>query len=215
MEFAKKVSLEGKILDVVSPNMYGDGNTIYKNTSSAVEMTGPDGKQYILPVRNQTDDRPGIYDAGMLYFSRFPEGKDAENYLKENLQIIDHNDTSSMSEFLEKQQQLRNIEEEILTDIDSVFVPPLLPNDTAEMRALKEAVIAKQCDINKYQQRFGDNYLNDRRIFKTNKISMGKMISVGDNLDMEIELIIRDKNPNVANPMGIEIHAILTGGNNE
>lgn len=215
MEFAKKVSLEGKILDVVSQDMYGNGNTIYKNTSSAVEMIGPDGHVYILPVRNQTDDRPGIYDAGAIYFSRYPSEEEKDNYLKDNLNIIDHNDTQSMSEFLEKQKQLRNIEEEILTDIDSVFVPPLLENDTAEMRALKEAVIAKQCDISKYQQRFEDNYLNDRRIFKTNKISMGKMISIGDKLDMEIELIIRDKNPEVANPMGTEIHAILTGGNNE
>lgn len=217
MEFAKKAAVNGKMLDVVSSDTYDYNRALYGNINSAVEIQNPrDGATYILPVRSQTDDRPGIYNDGSLSFCRFPESEEERQiYRKDNINVIDYSDVESTAEFIEKQKQLRSIEDEILSDIDSVFIPPLLTHDSAEMRALKNAVTAKQCDINKYQGRFGDNFLNDRRIFKGNKITMNKLIQISDCLDMEVELIIRDKSPYVPNPMKKEIRAILTGGLND
>lgn len=211
MDIAKNAAVDGKMLDIVTPEMYGSNKALYANTKTAIELEH-DGKRYAMPYRNQTDDRPGIYDAGSIYFIKYPEQSEADKYDMDKLDVIDSANSSGMKEYLSKRQQLRDIESEILTDIDNVFIPSIGQNDTPEMKAMKQATILKSCDINKYAQRFGDNFLNDKRIFKGASITMNKMISIAQNLDMEVELIIRDKNPEVPNPMGKEVHAILTGG---
>lgn len=213
MEFARRASVDGRVIDIVTPEVYAENKELYANTTTGIEVENiDDGKSYILPYRNNTDDRPGIYDAGSIYFTKFPDKNEESIYLKDSIPMVDYNDASTMQEFLNKQQQLRDIESEILTDIDSVFSPPIGQTDTPEMVALKEAVNLKHCDINKYAQRFGDNFLNDKRIFKGPGITLNKMISICEKLDMKVELTISDKDPSVPNPMGKEVHATLTGG---
>lgn len=214
MELPRRVSLDG-ILDVISPEEYRNNLELYGNTRTAIEMQ-EDGITYILPHRKQTDDRPGIYQAGLVSFTKFPETEEEkQTYAKDNLTIIDYADVDNITGFLNKQQQLRDIESEILTDIDNVYTPVIdYELDTPEMKALKEAITMKQCDIDKYSKRFGSNYLNDKRGLKGHDITMKKLIRICNGLDMEVELIIRDTNPNVANPMGGEVRAIITSGGN-
>ena len=214
MEIPKNAQVDGKMLDIISAETYGANKPIYANTRTAIEIEH-DGITYAMPYRNQTDDRPGIYDAGAVYFIKYPEEHEAHKYDMSKIDVVDFNNSANMGEYLSKKQQLRDIEAEILTDIDNVFIPSIGPNDTAEMRAMKQATGLKACDINKYSQRFGDNFLNDKRIFKGSTITMNKMISIAQNLDMEVELIIRDKNPDVPNPMGKEVRAVLTGGTDD
>ena len=106
---------------------------------------------------------------------------------------------------------------QILTDADNIYIPIIGDEDGPEMVALKTAIGSKKCDINKYAFRFGPNFLNNKRLLKEKNITLNKLILMADNLDMEAELILRDKNHDVPNPMGQEVHAILTGGgdNNE
>jgi len=218
MEFAKRAAIEGRILDIVNHDMYANNKELYANTSTAIEVD-IDGKQYALPYRNgQTNQKyvdPGVYDAGCVYFVVPPSPSQEREYLLENLNVIDYQNTNNLSDFLNTQKQLRNIEEELLTDIDDIFCPTIGPNDTAEMKALKQAVAAKQCDFNKYAQRFGDNYLNDKRLFKGSTIAMRRLVATAGNLEVAVGLASRDKNPDVPNPMGVEIHAILTGGSDD
>ena len=81
------------------------------------------------------------------------------------------------------------------------------------MIGLKQAVIDKEIDINKYQSRF-DQFSNDRRKFKNHKISLDKFVSIAKSLDMKATVIIEDSSPNVPNPIGhkIVVDLIPTGG---
>ena len=211
----KTTTLDGKIMDVVSEKdyvskwrMYAENPSI--QASTAVEVTDSKGNEYILPFRNKTDDRPGIYSDGSIYFLKYPTSEESQ-YKKENLKIVDFSKAENINDFLDKNAQIREMETTVLTDIDSVFIPPMSSNDSPEMSIFKQAVASKRMDINKYAPRFGDNFLNDKRILKTNSITMNKLISMCNNFDIEAELILRDVNPDVPNPMGKEIRAILTG----
>ena len=103
------------------------------------------------------------------------------------------------------------METTILTDSDSIFTPPMNQDDTPEMRAFKQAIASKHMDINKYAPRFGDNYLNDKRILKTSSITMNKLVAMSERLDIEVELTLRNASDNVPNPMDKPITVILTG----
>ena len=220
MEF-KTTTLEGKLYDIISEDDYRVKAKAYAENPSmvsaiAMEVKGNDGKDYILPFRGKTDDRPGVYVDGAVFFTKTPKDEEGkQTYGIDNLQIIDYSNTENVKDFLEKNNQIREMEAIILTDIDSVFVPPLNQDDTPEMRAFKEAVSSKHMDINKYSPRFGDNFLNDKRILKTSSITMNKLVSMCKKLDIEAELTLRNSNPDVANPMDKEITVILTGSEEE
>lgn len=211
----KNATLDGKLVDIISEDEYIQKWRLYSENPSmqsttAVEVTGPDGVDYVLPFRGKTDERPGIYADGCIYFLKYPEDQNS-SYVKDNLDIIDFADVKNVKDFLEKNAQIREMETNVLTDIDSVFTPPITPQDTPEMKAFKEAIASKHMDINKYAPRFGDNFLNDKRILKTNSITMNKLVSMCKKLDIEAELTLRNSNPDVANPMSKEITVILTG----
>lgn len=217
----KTSTIDGKVVDIISEEEYLAKYDVYNNSSinssTAVEVIDNDGNTFALPFRGRTDERPGIYPDGSVYFIKYPNNRLESSYNIANIEIIDFSDIKNINDFLEKNSQIREMETNVLTDIDSVFVPPISSSDTPEMKAFKEAVIAKHMDINKYAPRFGDNFLNDKRILKTNSITMNKLRDIGEKLDIEIELILRDKNPDVPNPMGKEVSTILTdsGGTDE
>lgn len=216
MIMPRRTSVDGKIMDVVTPEEYEQNLELYGNQSTAIETICPDGQTYILPNRKPTDDRAGIYQAGLVYFIRDPESEtEKQMYLRDNLTIIDYNDVNNVTDFINKQGQLRNIESEILTDIDNVYTPQIdYELDTPEMQALKEAVGRKHCDIDKYAKRFGPNFLNDKRLLRGHSITLNKLIRICDKMDMEVELTIRDAHPDVPNPMEGEIVTKVTSGGN-
>ena len=214
--------VDGKIVDVLSEEEYSTKWDTYNNnpsisTNTAVEVTDPNGVKYVLPFRGKSDDRPGIYPDGSICFARFPDEEQDKTYRSECLDIVDFSDASTISSFLAHTSQLREMETNVLTDIDSVFVPTITIQDSPEMRAFKEAIILKHMDINKYAPRFGDNFLNDKRILRTNSITMNKLVSMCEKLDIEAELTLRNVRPDVANPMLKEVTVVLTesGGGDE
>lgn len=212
----KTTTVDGKLVDITSINeylrrqeMYDENPSMYSSTALEVESNG---KHLILPFRGKLDDRPGIYMDGVMGKIRYPKEDEIEKYDASNLDIVNVGNSSNIEEFLNKNKQIRDMESVMLTDVDNAFIPPLRQDDTPEMRAFKEAIASKKCDIGKYSQRFGNNYLNDKRILKDKKISMDKLISISKNLDIELELTIRNaNNGDVPNPMDHEITVILTG----
>ena len=213
---AKTTTVDGKLVDITSTEeflrkqeMYDENPSMYSSIALNVEK---DGKHLILPFRGKLDDRPGVYMDGILGRIRYPNDDEIDTYDSDKLEIIDVGNSSNIEEFLNKNKQIRDMESIMLTDVDNAFIPPLRQDDTPEMRAFKEAIASKKCDIGKYSQRFGNNYLNDKRILKDKKISMDKLISISRNLDIELELRIRNaNNGDVPNPMDHEITVILTG----
>ena len=93
---------------------------------------------------------------------------------------------------------------------DNIFYLKIGDDDTPEMKALKNAINAKQVDKKQYEDRF-DQFQNDMRLLKGNSITLGKLISICGAFDISAELTLRDK-PDIPNPMNTEIVVDLTEG---
>ena len=215
----KTATIDGKITDVVSDDKYRSEYETYTNpsliSSTAVEVSDKNGVGYVLPFRGKTDDKPGIYPDGCIYFIKYPDEQEASQYRSDSVNMVDFSDVNNISQFLDKNKQIRDMETNVLTDADSIFTPPLNQDDSPEMRAFKQAIASKHMDINRYAPRFGDNYLNDKRILKTSSITMNKLIAMSKKLDIEVELTLRNSSNYVANPMDKPITVILTGNNDD
>ena len=211
----RNTSIDGKVMDIIDEKEYKSKYDMYSNNPSIYYMTALEvdnqDKSYILPFRGKSDDRPGIYPDGHIYFVKYPKTKEEElSYNKDNLEIIDFSNVDNINDFLNKNDQVREMENLSLSDSDEIFVPPISGRESEHMKAIKQAIIAKHMDIDRYSSRFGENYLNDKRILKGDDITMNKLISICNKLDIEAKLILNDKNTNIANPMGITIETTLT-----
>jgi hypothetical protein len=206
----KRQSISGKLYNVIDHEEFVKNRELYEDPNTAVEIDIND-KKYILPLRNKaTDNRPGLYNEGCLDFFVLPD----ENQYKEysTLNTIDFGNCNSMVEVMEKQKMLRDEEKEILTNPDNIFIPPISGKESPAMAGLKQAVIAKRIDIDKYQDRFGkENFPNDKRKFKDNDITMFMLNRMNKALDIKATIILEDKHPNVPNPIGKKIIMDLTG----
>lgn len=214
----KKGVILGKPYDIVDSTQFYDNREIYKDATVAVSFpTESEDKNITLPylARGTRMDKPGIYDAGVIDIIQYPVGEQQmEEY---SPQIIDFDNITSMEEYKTKTSELGNIEKQYLTTVsgDNCFIPPLLETDTPEMRAVKEAIISKNIDLDKYAERYGTNYPNDKRRYKDDKITLFLIKRTCECLDMKASLILEDKNPDVPNPIGRKITANLTSGFNE
>ena len=177
---------------------------MYKNQT---DIKGGDG--FIQPIRSKTDNRPGFYPTGGFDFFKTPIGQECQVYTQQN--VINFHDATTLREVIQTQQKLMNEERSILTTIDNVFAPDISENDTPEMKAIKQAIIDKHIDLDKYESRFGPNYNNDKRLLKKNSITFGKLRSICDALDIKASITIEDAAPDVPNPIGRVISADLTG----
>ena len=97
-------------------------------------------------------------------------------------------------------------------DGSNVFRPPLSEMDSAEMRGLKQSIIAKNIDMDKYAERFGPNYPNDKRKMKDSSITSFLLKRACKNLDINVDLVFSDAGPNVPNPMGKTITINMVPG---
>lgn len=202
----KKAKIDGKIINIVDNNTYVKFADDLDNNYTGLEV-----KNRVLPLRGKNDSRPGIYYKNKL-FSKIilPNKNQEEDYSPKN--IIDFDDVKNIGEIIEKQNKLKSMENFILTTADNIFTPVVEPNDAPEMIALKKAVLAKHIDLDKYEQRFGSNYNNDRRLFNKPSITLVKLKSIAEALDMKVTLSIEDKDKEVPNPIGSKITVDITGG---
>ena len=200
----KKIRLDNKIYDVTSQETYCSNPGKFDSNYTAIENEG-----YAYPFITKTDyynGVPGVYNAGLAMFYNTPTSE-------ANMQnAIDFSDVKSMKNMIEKSNMVKNLENEILVNSDNVTVIKSDDNDDAEMAALKEAINSKQCDINMYGARFNGNLLNDIRILRGHSITLSKLKTYGNALDMKMTLTIEDKDPNVPNPIGKSISVEITGG---
>ena len=98
-------------------------------------------------------------------------------------------------------------------NVDNVTTPSISPNDAPAMSGLKEAITLKHCDIDKYSDRFGSNFANEKRLLKDSEISLKKLIIYGNAMDIKMTLTMEDASSDVPNPMGEKVTVVLTGGN--
>ena len=203
----RKAKIGETIYDVISEEEYNSNRDFYRSGPVAINP----GDGYLYPLRNNPNDmRPGFIDEGHMQFYNHPRGQECPIYSSRN--IIDFSKASCIKDVIESQSKLANAEREILTTIDSLFVPPTSPDDTPEMSLMKQAITQKHIDIDKYEARFGSNFNNDKRLIKKNSITFGKLRNICNALDIRATLTLEDKAGDVPNPMGNRIDICLTDG---
>lgn len=202
MPVMNKAFIDGRIYDVMDKNDFG----WYAYYGDALAINVGD---YILPLRTtQISNKPGIYFDGMFYTMVLPTTQeDALTYSTVHLAYFVSADT--FKDVVAAKEKLERDEFNHLVSKNNIFTPVIDPiNDKALILGLKMAVTEKQCDINRYAEKFGPDFNNDRRKFACNDITAAKYSSIGTNMDIRTTLIIEDMHPGVANPMGKRI--ILT-----
>ena len=207
----KKMKISDKVYDVTTAQEYTKNENLYDTAYTALEHKG-----LALPILNKSDygtDKPGSIPGTFVSFFQMPNEADMAQYSLEA--AINFADTKNMRELIAKQNMVRDLEREILVNSDCVTIPRFDDNDSVEMIALKEAIIAKQCDLNSYASRFNGNFANDKRILNDNTITLPKLKKYADALDLKITMTIEDKNPDVPNPMHKSITVELTGGGDD
>lgn len=204
-----KMKIGNVIYDVITYDEFKRNQATYMGFIGSIAVTRGDGLAY--PLRHPNDFRPGLYCSWPLCIFRPPYGNDIAMYNMQN--AINFSEARNYNEVIEAQEKLNNSERAILTTIDNITIPEIGETDTPAMAALKQAIIAKKIDLDKYDYRFSaDNYANDKRLLKRDSITLPKLTAYAKALDIDIEMILRDKDPNVPNPMGKKITVHLTGG---
>jgi hypothetical protein len=210
----KKASLEGHLVDVISFEKLKENKELYTttNTAAGIEVNTSTGESFVLPFKDKgspINDKAGVYTVGNVgYLIKYPDKRYKNEYKPD---VIDFNETETIQDFINKQEKVKDVEREILCTPNNIYKPPIRETDAPEMKALKQAITAKNIDIDKYADRFGENFPNDKRKLKDEKITLFLLKRMAECLDMNVDLIISDKNPNVPNPIGIPIKVSLTG----
>lgn len=195
----RKAKICDALYDVISYEELIANKEIYMNYVGRVAVDHNDG--LIYPLRNPTDIRPGCYIMGGVIIFKPPYGSEAAFYSAAN--VINFSQARNYREIIEAQDKLNKAERSILTTIENVTIPEIGENDTPAMKALKQAIINKHIDLDKYDYRFGvENYPNDKRLLKRNSITLPKLMTYANALDIAVTMTLEDKSPDVPNPMG-------------
>lgn len=206
----KKAKINGRVTTVVTP-IEALENEVYQNKFTSVEVNN-----VILPVKKSYDpSSPGFYIMASGNIGKFiyPSKEDIEEYSCDN--IVDFSDVETMKDLISKQEEVKRMESEVLSNSDNLFKPVIKENDTPEMKALKKAICLKNIDLDLYQDRFGDNYNNDKRLIKGSNITLSKLKTICNGLDIKATLILSDVSNSIPNPIGESITVDICGYNEE
>lgn len=221
MLYDKVAAIGGKVYNVYNYENFKNNKEILADDEQTAVEIQKDGNSYILPVRTQNGnsnmEKPGIYCNGPINFLSFPKNEQEQQlYTPNDNFIFDINNVENMQQYITEKERFDNSVNKLLetseTD-DDIFTPPLLETDSGEMRALKECILAKKIDLDKYSERFGENYPNDKRKLKDDNITSYLMKRMCNNLDIEVDMIFRDSSDGIPNPMNKTITVNLVPGN--
>ena len=161
----------------------------------------------IYPIA-RTKDLPGIYFGDNMFgeFTHVPFNVGLMVDLPTNKQNLD------ITDIIRESESARDVifEQISTTDVDNIFSPAITGNEAVEMKMLKDAIIAKKIDINKYEARFKGKFQNDKRLLSKDTISLDKLKGIAEALDLEISMTIRDRKDSVPNPMNTEFTGVIT-----
>ena len=205
----KKAKINGRVTTVVRPEDALNTES-YQNKFTSVEIDG-----VILPVKKTYDPTsPGFYimNQGKIGKIIYPNDEEREEFSSQN--AIDFSDVQNMKDLINKQEEVKRLESEVLSNSDNLFKPIPKENDSPEMKAMKEAICKKNIDIDAYADRFADNFNNDKRLLKGSSITISKMKSICDKLDIKVTLTLSDAANDVPNPIGQDITVDICGYDN-
>lgn len=210
----KRTVSNGKVMEMVEMDEYATNPDRYLGRSDVGIVVRPeeyDGQELVLPLRptyNGNPITPGVYNAGAIDYTVLP-GKDKyKDYIPDK--IVELGNNMDAKQIIESGEALSRLDEPFITTPENITRIPINTDDQPEMKALKMALNEKKMDLDKYAGRFGPNFPNDKRQLKNDSITLNIIKRFCDNMDMEAILTIRDKGPDVPNPIGKEIVVSLT-----
>ena len=203
----RRITIGNQMYDVIKPEDYFKNKESYNN-EPLLAIEEADGTVYPLKRGKNLNDI-GWYDRGICARVVKPNESKKEKYSAEK--IIDFNNAKDIHEIIEMNEVYNNMEREILVTPDNLYKPQHSETETGLSYAVKEAMIQKNFDINKYQAKWNPKsaFNNDKKEIQKDDISIKKALRIFDNTDITAILTLKDKNPNVANPMGKEITVVL------
>lgn len=204
----------GRIMyDVYSEEEYNRRYNLNPETVRQFEYeTAIQKGNFVYPLQNPNliYTTPGVKNYGPVLRYQHPQTPEEQQAYHINNMIDLQNNPGGCIGMIQKTAQLAAAEQSILTNKDNVTQFVIKDDDAPEFKLLKQALNQKAIDINSYRQRYQSNFSNDLRILvQGNSITFGKLKSIANASDMEVELIIRDK-PGCVNPIGEELHTMLT-----
>ena len=214
----KRTVSNGKIYEMVDFETYGaNPEKFIGRNDVGIEVYDESHKEtLVLPLRDTYSGNPitpGVYNAGPIDFTIMPDKSTYKKYIPDK--IVSLSNTMDAKKLIESGETISRLDEPFITTPDNITKVPITSLDEPEMRALKTAINEKHIDIDKYSGRFDKNFPNDKRQLKNNQVTLNIIKRFCNNLDMEALLTIRDKGPNVPNPLGKDIVVSLTDGYTE
>ena len=215
--YEKLANVNGRQYGVFSSDYYVSHMSVLKDDDHCAVEIEKNGKNYILPIMNNYNnmDKPGIYSSsdGKISIITYPNKDEESIYTPAGDDVITFSDHSSLQSISDAKRRLdESINRLLEVDGGDVYKPPLLETDSAEMRAMKECIIAKNIDLDKYKDRFGANYPNDKRKLKDDNITLNMISRMCENLDIKLDLVFTDVNSDVPNAMNKVIRANIIPG---
>lgn len=207
-----KSAVNGQVVDVIEYDAYCKDKKAYLERSDVAIPAEFKGKDILLPMKgeyqSENTSNPGVYNAGCVDFFIYPEEAFVDRYIPKSM--ITMSNENDIRELISASEQSKKLDEPFITTPDNITNIPIKETDQPEMACLKMALNSKHIDIDKYASRFGDNYPNDKRQLKNDSATLNIIKRYCANCDMEAILILKDKSPDVPNPMGREISVSLT-----
>ena len=212
---SKRCVMNGVMMNIMSYDDYAKSSK-FADSSTGIERVTTSGKTIVLPYKGNlpsnisTPTVPRIYNMGPVDMVVMPNTEEEDDYVP--TKVVEFDNTDGIRKVLESQAQLSKLAEPWITSPDNITFVSIGESDRPEVVGLKTAINEKHIDIDKYAGRFGENFPNDKRQLRNESMTLKMVERFGNNLDMEVVLVFRDKNPNVPNPIGREISVSLTDG---
>lgn len=214
--YDKLVNLNGSNYGTFNLDYFTSHMEVLKDNDNCAIEIDKNGKTYTLPIRTSINsvDKPGIYSDGKISLITYPSEEEEKFYMPEGDSSLNFSDYSTLQSLSDAKRKLDESINKLIESVDgdSVYRPPLLETDSAEMRAMKECIIAKNIDLDKYKDRFGANYPNDKRKLKDDNITLNMISRMCENLDIKVDLVFSDSNDKVPNAMNKVIKANIIPG---
>jgi hypothetical protein len=216
--------VNGKTLNVYSERQLFDNfQDLAEDEQAAVTITNENGEKVVLPIRvgYKSMEKPGVYpmtdkDGHNYAFLCHPTTEaEKKEYIPDKEHLVDFKDAEGIQQLMSMTDTLnKSINQYLETDINSgnIYRAKIGEFDSPEMRGLKQALSAKNMEIDKYGEKFGANWANDKRKLNDNNITMFLLKRMGNNFDIDIDIVFRDHSPDVPNPMGKTITVNLVPG---
>lgn len=203
--------LNGQMYDVFDYDQYESEGLYSKSGIYPIAVKEKVGdREIILPYKGKYNGQtvPGIYSAGPIDFKVLPNESEISNYETE---IINMSNTDDAKKLINSQETIKRLEtSQLTTTPDNITQLNIGENDQPAMKLLKMALNGKHINLDDYAPRFGSNYPNDKRQLKNDNVTLNIFSRFCEKCDMELMLTVKDKSPDVPNPIGRSITVSLS-----